>query len=157
VETISKLNERPIIFALSNPTDKAECTAEQAYTWSKGKALYAAGVQFPDVKVDGQTFHPGQANNFYIFPAVGLAVYATRAKRITDEVFIVAAQASADQVSQEQRDHGMLFPSQANILEVEVAIATRTAEFMFDNGLATVERPADIRHWIEEQLYDPQY
>jgi malate dehydrogenase (oxaloacetate-decarboxylating)(NADP+) len=65
VETISKLNERPIIFALSNPTDKAECTAEQAYTWSKGKALYAAGVQFPDVKVDGQTFHPGQANNFY--------------------------------------------------------------------------------------------
>ncbi len=117
METISKLNERPIIFALSNPTDKAECTAEQAYTWSKGKALYAAGVQFPDVKVDGQTFHPGQANNFYIFPAVGLAVYATRAKRITDEVFIVAAQASADQVSQEQRDHGMLFPSQANILE----------------------------------------
>ena len=157
VETISKLNERPIIFALSNPTDKAECTAEQAYTWSKGKALYAAGVQFPDVKLDGQTFHPGQANNFYIFPAVGLAVYATRAKRITDEVFIVAAQASADQVSQEQRDHGMLFPSQANILEVEVAIATRTAEFMFNNGLATVERPADIRHWIEQQFYDPQY
>jgi malate dehydrogenase (oxaloacetate-decarboxylating)(NADP+) len=72
-------------------------------------------------------------------------------------VFIVAAQASADQVSQEQRDHGMLFPSQANILEVEVAIATRTAKFMFNNGLATVERPADIRHWIEEQLYDPQY
>jgi malate dehydrogenase (oxaloacetate-decarboxylating)(NADP+) len=157
VETISKLNERPIIFALSNPTDKAECTAEQAYTWSKGKALYAAGVQFPDVKVDGQTFHPGQANNFYIFPAVGLAVYATRAKRITDEVFIVVAQGSADQVTEEQRSHGMLFPSQADILEVEVAIATRTAEYIFDNGLATVERPTDIRSWIEGQLYNPQY
>jgi malate dehydrogenase (oxaloacetate-decarboxylating)(NADP+) len=157
VETISKLNERPIIFALSNPTDKAECTAEQAYIWSKGKALYAAGVQFPDVKVDGQTFHPGQANNFYIFPAVGLAVYATRAKRITDEVFVVAAQGSADQVTEEQRSHGMLFPSQADILEVEVAIATRTAEYVFENGLATVERPTDIRSWIEGQLYNPQY
>jgi malate dehydrogenase (oxaloacetate-decarboxylating)(NADP+) len=157
VETMSKLNERPIIFALSNPTDKAECTAEQAYTWSKGKALYAAGVQFPDVKVDGQTFHPGQANNFYIFPAVGLAVYATQAKRITDEVFIVAAEGSADQVTKEQRNHGMLFPSQADILEVEVAIATRTAEYIFDNGLATVKRPADIRSWIQGQLYKPQY
>jgi malate dehydrogenase (oxaloacetate-decarboxylating)(NADP+) len=157
VETMSKLNDRPIIFALSNPTDKAECTAEQAYTWSKGKALYAAGVQFLDVKLGEQTFHPGQANNFYIFPAVGLAVYATRPQRITDEVFIVAAQASADQVSQEQRSHGMLFPSQAAILEVEVAIAIRVAEFMFDKGLATVKRPADIRHWVEQQLYKPQY
>jgi malate dehydrogenase (oxaloacetate-decarboxylating)(NADP+) len=157
VETMSKLNDRPIIFALSNPTDKAECTAEQAYTWSKGKALYAAGVQFLDVKLGEQTFHPGQANNFYIFPAVGLAVYATRPQRITDEVFIVAAQASADQVSQEQRSHGMLFPSQADILEVEAAIAIRVAEFMFDKGLATVKRPADIRHWVEQQLYKPQY
>jgi malate dehydrogenase (oxaloacetate-decarboxylating)(NADP+) len=157
VETISKLNGRPIIFALSNPTDKAECTAEQAYIWSKGKALYAAGVQFPDVKVDGQTFHPGQANNFYIFPAVGLAVYATRAKRITDELFVVAAQGSADQVTEEQRRHGMLFPSQADILQVEVAIATRTAEYIFDNGLAMVERPTDIRSWIEGQLYNPEY
>jgi malate dehydrogenase (oxaloacetate-decarboxylating)(NADP+) len=157
VETMSKVNERPIIFALSNPTEKAECTAEQAYSWSKGKALYAAGVQFPDVKLDAQTFHPGQANNFYIFPAVGLAVYATRAKRITDEVFIVAAQASAGQVTAEQRNHGMLFPSQANILEVEVAIAARTAEYIFDNNLATVERPTEIRSWIEGQLYNPQY
>jgi malate dehydrogenase (oxaloacetate-decarboxylating)(NADP+) len=157
VETMSKVNERPIIFALSNPTEKAECTAEQAYSWSKGKALYAAGVQFPDVKLDGQTFHPGQANNFYIFPAVGLAVYATRAKRISDEVFIVAAQASAGQVTAEQRSHGMLFPSQANILEVEVAIAARTAEYIFDNNLATVKRPNDIRSWIEGQLYNPQY
>ena len=157
VETMSKLNDRPVIFALSNPTDKAECTAEQAYTWSKGKALYAAGVQFPDVKLGEQTFHPGQANNFYIFPAVGLAVYATRPKRITDEAFVVAAQASADQVSREERSHGMLFPSQANILEVEIAIAIRVAEYMFDNGFATVKRPADIRHWVEQQLYKPQY
>ena len=157
VEAMSRLNERPIIFALSNPTDKAECSAEQAYAWSNGKALYAAGVQFLDVTVNGKVFHPGQANNFYIFPAIGLATYAARPRRITDESFIVAAQASADQVGPELRAKGMLFPSQADILETEVTTATRIAEFMFDQGLAQVERPRDIRAWIEGQLYRPQY
>ena len=157
VEAMSTLNERPIIFALSNPTDKAECSAEQAYTWSKGKALFAAGVQFPEVKLDGRTFHPGQANNFYIFPAIGLATYVAKPRRLTDECFIVAAQASADQVGLEMRAKGMLFPSQANILETEVTTATRVAEYMFDQGLATVKRPVDIRAWIEGQLYNPHY
>ena len=157
VETMSRLNERPIIFALSNPTDKAECTAEQAYTWSRGKALFAAGVQFPDVTVNGKTFRPGQANNFYIFPAIGLATYVARPRRITDECFIAAAAASADQVGPDLRAKGMLFPSQTNILETEVTTATRVAEFMFDKGLAQVEKPHDIRAWIEGQLYQPQY
>jgi malate dehydrogenase (oxaloacetate-decarboxylating)(NADP+) len=157
VEAMSRLNERPIIFAISNPTDKAECSAEQAYTWSNGKALFAAGVPFPDVTVNGQTFHPGQANNFYIFPAIGLATYAARPRRITDECFIVAAEATADQVSPDLRAKGMLFPKQADILATEVTTATRVAEFMFDKGLAQVERPRDIRAWIEGQLYKPQY
>jgi malate dehydrogenase (oxaloacetate-decarboxylating)(NADP+) len=157
VEAMSRLNERPIIFALSNPTDKAECSAEQAYTWSNGKALFAAGVQFPDVTLNGKTFHPGQANNFYIFPAVGLATYAARPRRLTDECFIAAAEASADQIGPDLRARGMLFPGQADILETEVTTATRVAEFMFDQGLAQVERPRDIRGWIEGQLYVPQY
>jgi malate dehydrogenase (oxaloacetate-decarboxylating)(NADP+) len=157
VEAMSRLNERPIIFALSNPTDKAECTAEQAYAWSKGKALYAAGVQFPDVTLNGTTFHPGQANNFYIFPAIGLATYVARPRLLTDPCFIVAAQVSADQVGPDLRAKGMLFPSQANILETEVTTATRVAEFMFDQGLAQVERPRNVRSWIEAQLYKPQY
>jgi malate dehydrogenase (oxaloacetate-decarboxylating)(NADP+) len=157
VETMTRLNERPIIFALSNPTDKAECSAEQAYTWSNGKALFAAGVQFPDVTVNGQTFHPGQANNFYIFPAVGLATYAARPRRLTDACFIAAAEASADQVGPDLRARGMLFPSQADILETEITTASRVAEFMFDQGLAQVERPRDIRAWIEGQLYKPHY
>ena len=157
VEAMSRLNERPIIFALSNPTDKAECTAEQAYTWSGGKALYAAGVQFPDVAWRGQTFRPGQANNFYIFPAIGLATYAARPRRITDACFIAAAEASADQVGPNLRAKGMLFPSQSDILETEVTTAIRVVEFMFDQGLAQVERPRDIRTWIEGQLYRPQY
>jgi malate dehydrogenase (oxaloacetate-decarboxylating)(NADP+) len=157
VETMSRLNDRPIIFALSNPTDKAECSAEQAYAWSNGKALYAAGVQFPDVTVNGKTFHPGQANNFYIFPAIGLATYVARPRRLTDACFIAAAQASADQIGPDLRARGMLFPGQADILETEVTTATRVAEFMFDQDLAQVERPRDIRAWIEAQLYKPQY
>lgn len=157
VETMSRLNERPIIFALSNPTDKAECTAEQAYAWSKGKALFAAGVQFPEVAMGDKVFHPGQANNFYVFPAIGLATYVARPRRITDECFIVAAQACADQIGPDLRAKGMLFPGQANILESEVTTATRVAEFMFDKGLAQVERPREIRPWIEDQLYAPQY
>lgn len=157
VRGMSKHNKRPIIFALSNPTDKAECTPEQAYAWSNDQALYAAGVQFPDVKLNGRTFRPGQANNFYIFPAVGLAAYAARPERITDEMFIIAAEVSADQVTEEERSYGMLFPSQADIQKVEVAIATRVAEFMFDHGVARVKRPSDIRSWIEGQLYRPQY
>jgi malate dehydrogenase (oxaloacetate-decarboxylating)(NADP+) len=157
VEAMSRVNERPIIFALSNPTDKAECSAEQAYSWSKGKALFAAGVQFPEVTINGKTYHPGQANNFYIFPALGLATYAARPQRITDECFIVAAQASADQVGPELRAKGMLFPSQSEILEMEVTTASRIAQFMFDKGLATVKQPASIRKWIESQLYTPHY
>jgi malate dehydrogenase (oxaloacetate-decarboxylating)(NADP+) len=157
VEAMSRHNERPIIFALSNPTEKAECSAEQAYNWSSGRALFAAGVQFPDVKLNGRTFHPGQANNFYIFPAVGLATYVCKPRRLTDACFIEAAQASADQVGPELRAKGMLFPSQSNILETEVTTAIRVAEFMFEQGLAQVERPRDLRTWIEGQLYKPAY
>jgi malate dehydrogenase (oxaloacetate-decarboxylating)(NADP+) len=157
VEAMSRINERPIIFALSNPTRKAECTAEQAYTWSKGKALYASGVQFPDVTYQGQTFHPGQANNFYIYPAIGLATYVARPKRLTDECFIVAAQATADQVDPDLRAKGRLYPAQSNILETEVTTATRVAEYMFEKGLAQVRRPNDVRSWIEGQLYVPRY
>jgi len=157
VEAMSQLNERPIIFSLSNPTRKSECTAEHAYAWSQGTALFAAGVQFPDVTMYGKTFHPGQANNFYIYPAIGLATYVARPKRLTDECFIVAAQASADQVDAELRAKGRLYPSQSNILETEVTTATRIAEFMFDKGLAQVERPKDIRTWIEGQLYEARY
>ena len=157
VKAMAEHVERPIIFPLSNPTEKAECTPEQAYTWTDGKALVACGVQFPDVTVNGKTFHPGQANNFYIFPAVGLAVYATRPRRITDRMFIAAAKALADQVGREDRDAGMLFPRQSAILEVEMTTATRLAEFIFDADEATVQRPVDVRAWIEGLAYKPAY
>jgi malate dehydrogenase (oxaloacetate-decarboxylating)(NADP+) len=157
VRAMAKLNDRPIIFPLSNPTDKAECTSEQAYKWTDGRALFAAGVQFPDVAVNGKTYHPGQANNFYIFPAVALAVYATRPRRITDRMFIEAAKATGDQVGPDDRGRGMLFPPRANVLETEVTTAARVAEYIFDQGQATVERPTDVRAWLEGLTYKPQY
>jgi malate dehydrogenase (oxaloacetate-decarboxylating)(NADP+) len=157
VRNMTKNVDRPIIFPLSNPTEKAECTPEQAYRWTDGEALVAAGVQFPDITMDGKTFHPGQANNFYIFPAIGLAVYATRPKRIDDRMFIAAARGSADQVSQAERDKGMLFPPQDDILETEITTATRVAEHIFEQGQATVDRPDDIRAWIKAMTYKPAY
>jgi malate dehydrogenase (oxaloacetate-decarboxylating)(NADP+) len=132
VETMTRIDERPVIFALSNPTDRSECTAEEAYTWSGGKALFASGVQFADVTYGGTTFHPGQANNFYIYPAIGLATYVARPKRLTNECFIVAAEACADQVDIELRHAGMLFPDQGEIFEAELTTATRVADSMFD-------------------------
>ena len=157
VETMSQINERPVILALSNPTEHAECTAEQAYTWSKGKVLFAAGVQFDPVIIGNQTFSPGQANNFYIFPAVGMAVYATQASRVSDAMFIEAAAAVADQVPAELLEQGLLYPPQSDILEIEVQTAARVAKLAFDSGLARVSRPDDMVAFIRQHVYKPEY
>jgi malate dehydrogenase (oxaloacetate-decarboxylating)(NADP+) len=157
IEAMARINERPVILALSNPTEHAECTAEQAYTWSKGKAIYAAGVQFAPVRYNGQTFLPGQANNFYIFPAVGMAIFATQAKRVTDEMFIEAGQAVADQVPPELLKQGLLYPLQSNILEAEIQTAARVAKLVFDAGLARVARPTDMVAFIRQHVYKPEY
>jgi malate dehydrogenase (oxaloacetate-decarboxylating)(NADP+) len=157
VEAMTRINERPIILALSNPTEHAECTAEQAYTWSGGKAIYAAGVPFPPVHLNGTTFLPGQANNFYIFPAVGMAIYATQAKRVSDEMFIEAAKAVADQVAPDLLKQGLLYPLQANILETEIKTAARVAKLVFDSGLAGVDRPANMEAFIRQHVYAPVY
>ncbi len=157
IEAMSRINERPVVLALSNPTEHAECTPEQAYTWSKGKAIYAAGVQFPPVRFNGQTFLPGQANNFYIFPAVGMAIFATQASRVTDEMFIEAARAVADQVPPDLLNQGLLYPLQSNILEIEIQTAARVAKLVFELGLARVARPADMVAFIREHVYKPEY
>jgi malate dehydrogenase (oxaloacetate-decarboxylating)(NADP+) len=157
IEAMSSVNDRPVVLALSNPTEHAECTPEQAYTWSKGKAIYAAGVQFAPVHFSGQTFLPGQANNFYIFPAVGMAIFATEAKRVTDEMFIEAGQAVADQVPSELLKQGLLYPQQSNILEIEIQTAARVAKLVFDADLARVPRPDDMVEFIRNHVYTPKY
>src|SRR6516162_6990434 len=157
IEAMSRLNGRPIIFALSNPTEHAECTPEAAYRWSKGKALYAAGIQFPPVSYGERTFLPGQANNFYIFPAVGMAIYATQPKHVTDEMFIEAAHALADQVTPAELEQGLLFPPQSNILETEIKVAARVAQVVFEEGLGGVPRPDECEAFIRSHVYKPEY
>lgn len=157
VETMCSINERPIIFALSNPTQKAECTAEQAYQWSRGKALYAAGVQFPNVELEGKTFMPGQANNFYLYPALGMAVFASQATRVTDEMFIEGAKAIADLVTPDELAKGLIFPLQSNILEAEIKTAARIAAFVFERGLARAKKPDDFEAWIRSHVFNPTY
>lgn len=157
IEAMAKITERPVIFALSNPTERAECTPEEAYGWSDGKAIYAAGVQFPPVQFKGRTFLPGQANNFYIYPAIGFAVYATHAKRVTDEMFIGAARSTADIVTDEQRNQGLIFPPQSNVLEAEVRTAIRVATLIFDRNLAGVDRPSSVDTWLRSMVYKPEY
>jgi malate dehydrogenase (oxaloacetate-decarboxylating)(NADP+) len=114
-------------------------------------------VQFPPVRYNGQTFLPGQANNFYIFPAVGMAIFATQAKRVTDEMFTEAGQAVADQVPADLLKQGLLYPLQSNILEAEIQTAARMAKLVFDSGLARVARPADMVAFIRSHLYKPEY
>jgi malate dehydrogenase (oxaloacetate-decarboxylating)(NADP+) len=157
IEAMSAVNERPVILALSNPTSCAECTPEQAYTWSKGKALYAAGVPFSPVQLNGVTYLPGQANNFYIYPAIGMAVYATEAKRITDKLFIEAAKAVAGQVPADLLKQGLLYPLQSNILETEIKTAAHVAGVIFDEGYAGIARPADLEAFIRSHVYRPIY
>ena len=114
-------------------------------------------MQFPPVQLNGQTFLPGQANNFYIFPAVGMAIYATQAVRVTDEMFIEAAAAVADQVAPDLLKQGLLYPLQADILETEIQTAARVAKLVFDSGLARVQRPSDMVAFIRGHVYKPEY
>ncbi len=157
VEAMTRLNQRPIIFAYSNPTEYAECTAAEAYRWSQGRALYAAGVPFPPVRYGGKTLVPGQGNNLYIFPAVGLAIVATKCRRVTDEMFIAAAKGVAEQVTQAELDAGLVYPPQSDILQTEIKTAARVAEVVFARGLAGIEKPKDLRAFIDSQLYRPEY
>ena len=117
-------------------TARSECTADEAYRWSDGRAIFASGSPFPPVQIDGRTFVPGQGNNVYFFPAMGLAVFATEAARVTEEMFIVAAKAIAEQVTQQSLDTGLIDPPQSKIFDASLHVATRVADYIFDKNLA---------------------
>jgi len=157
IENMSAINERPIIFPYSNPTSNSECTAEQAYTWSKGKAIFASGSPFAPVTYNGKTFTPGQGNNVFIFPALGLAIYATEAKRVTDEMLLTASEAVAEQITQEDFNNGLIYPPIKNIREVSVNVAVKVAEEIFKSGLARVKKPKNIGKFIRSKMYEPVY
>ena len=157
IETMSAINERPAIFALSNPTSRAECTAEQAYEWSGGRALFTSGSPFDAIEMGGKTHQPGQGNNAYVFPGIGLGAIACQAKHINDAMFLAAADALAHQVSQANLDAGTLYPPLSDIREVSLNIAVAVAEKAYETGLAGLKRPADLKAHIESLMYQPDY
>jgi malate dehydrogenase (oxaloacetate-decarboxylating)(NADP+) len=157
LETIAQLNHRPIVFALSNPTSKSECSAEEAYQHTGGRALFACGSPFAPVKIGGRNFVPRQGNNSYIFPGVGLGAIASGARRITDEMFMRAAFALAQLVSGSDLEQGSLYPALPRIREVSAAIAAEVAQVAFERGLATGQALKDMTAHVKSHMYEPRY
>jgi len=157
IEAMTAMNERPIIFALSNPTSRTECTAEQAYGWSEGCAIFASGSPFPPVDHGRGRFVPAQANNAYIFPGVALGVIASAAARVTDAMFFTAARTLAASVSEADLSQGSVFPGLDRVRDISISIATAVAEVAFESGLATQPRPDDVKALVESQMYVPAY
>ncbi len=157
IEAMARLNERPVIFPYSNPTSRSECTAREAIEFSGGRAIFASGSPFAPLHHAGKLFVPGQGNNVYIYPAVGLAVYATRARRVTDEMFLRAAESLAGQVTEEDLRVGLIYPPIDEIHPTLVREAVDVATLIFDRGLAGVPRPADVDAFVRAQIYQPSY
>jgi malate dehydrogenase (oxaloacetate-decarboxylating)(NADP+) len=155
IEAMARINDRPVIFALSNPTSKSECTANEAYTWSGYRAIFASGSPFGIVRNGEKTLLPGQCNNVYIFPGVGLGVIAAKSRFVTDEMFLAAATTLANQVSREDLAMGRLYPSIKNIRDVSVAVALSVAEIAHENNSAQEIRPKDLVGSIKSKMYDP--
>lgn len=157
VELMARINERPIVFALSNPTSKAECAAEEAYVWSDGRAIFASGSPFEPVVFNGKTFVPGQGNNAYIFPGIGLGVVLSHTQHVTSEMFMTAAKTLAHQVGQRELDQGQLYPPLADIRSVSAAIAVDVIELAHQQGLAREPMPDNLHAYVERKMYVPEY
>lgn len=154
---MARINDRPIVMALSNPTSKAECTARDAYVGTDGRAIYASGSPFAPVTLEGRTFVPGQGNNAYIFPGVGLGVLVSESSRVTDEMFAAAAQTLSMLVTNDDLEMGRIYPGLSRIREVSHAIAIEVARIAYERRLARAPQPADLAAAVQAAMYEPVY
>lgn len=157
LNTMASYCDRPIVFALSNPTFQSECTAEDAYKYTDGRAIFASGSPFPEVNWQGHHITPGQANNAYVFPGIGLGVIASGATRVVPEMFLAAAMTLASEANSSDLAKGRVFPALVHVREVSAKIAAAVAKVAFDKGLATIEEPPALLSWIKSQMYEPKY
>lgn len=157
LEAMARQHDRPIVFALSNPTSKSECTAEEAYRWTNGRCVFASGSPFEPVELDGQRFVPGQGNNAYVFPGLGLGLILSAASRSTDEMFFRAARVLAGMVNLDDLRQGRIYPSLRRIREVSAHIAEAVASVAFERGLARVPAPEDLSEAVREAMFTPDF
>ncbi len=157
IRKMATVNDRPLIFALSNPTSKSECTAEQAYAWTDGRAIFTSGSPFDPVSWGDATFYPGQGNNAYIFPGVGLGVVVSRSLYVTNEMFIAAAETMVDIVTDNDLEKGRLYPSLTKIRDISCKIAISVARVAFDSKIAGISHPDNLEEYVKNSMFKPTY